>query len=350
MKLICLIGNDPLQVLMPLQLTRLFDGAYLIVNEETDGLAQRILTFLEREDDEEDPPWKEAVQIIHIGKEAEYYSARETISDIIAKEYCRNEEVAFNYSGKNSPVKFAMIHTANHFLAPNIVVNSASHRIELFSKSWDRKTISREFLPWHPLKATVSEMLGLSGLCWERIFSRGFKGINFERKIFSDFSAAKINGLFDDVEHNLLFTWNQEGQKNEIDIVALRRGVLCFISLKSGKNVQKAAGFKREYKKMLTRYPEKIAGMPCLHVLISKATLYKKRFYKMLANGILAVDDVRTDEQAALALEMISYAADLISKTGRSLPYDFYHRFINRQFSKWGTENAKMKRKTKVSG
>ncbi len=347
MKLICLLGNDPLQVLMPLQLTRLFDGAYLIVNERSVCLARQILAFLEANDtDSEGTPWQEAIHFVRIEKDADYQSVRGVISGIVAREYCRNEEVAFNYySGYNRQAKLAMNHTANYFLAPLMVVDPHTHMLCLLSKSWDRQTIYREHLPWIPLKSAVSKMLDLEGITWERTFPAGSKGINYERKIFAEFTAAKDRGEFDDVERNLLFTWNQAGKTNEIDIVALRSGVICFISVKSGRNMKKAWNFAREYKKMITRYPKQITGIPCLHVLICKTSFGKQRFERMLADGILAIDDVRTDEQTSLTVDMTAYAADLIAKTGHPLPCDFYHRYINKQYGKWGNIIGRMRGK-----
>ena len=58
----------------------------------------------------------------------------------------------------------------------------------------------------------------------------------------------------------------------------------------------------------------------------------------MINKGILAIDDVRTKEQTSLAMNMVSFALDFISQTGRPLPYDFYQRYVDKQFGLWGNE------------
>lgn len=344
MKLICLLGNDPLQVLMPLQLTRLFDGAYIICDEYTEKYALRILDFLEENDDGDGPLWRESIEIVKIRNGTAYYEARQAIGDILVKEYCRNEEVAFNYhSVENSSVKFAAIHTANYYLAPVIIVNSFDHRMHLRYRSWNRKIVFRENLPWVPLKTTVSRVLKLSGVSYEQTNPKGGLGFGYERKIFSDFMNAKETGLYDDVERNLILTREETGQKKEIDIIVMKNGVLGFISLKSGKNMRKASAFRQEFKNILTEYPWYLSGTPCLRVLICKTDFGKYRFNQMINKGILAIDDVSTEVQASLAMNMVSFALDLIAKTGRPLPYDFYQRYVNKQFGLWGNEIGKMK-------
>ena len=344
MKLICLLGNDPLQVLMPLQLTGVFDGAYIIADEYTEKYALRILDFLEENDDRDGPSWRESVEIVKIKNGMGYYEARQVIADILAKEYCRNEEVAYNYhSVENSSVKFAAIHTANYYLAPVIIVNSFTHRMHLRYKSWDRKKIFRENLPWIPLKTTVSSVLKLSGISYERSNPKGGIGFGYERKMFGDFVNAKESGLFDDVERNLILTRYETGQKKEIDIIVMKNGVLGFISLKSGINMRKKNVFGQEFKSILTEYPWYLSGTPCLRVLICKTDFDKYRFNKMINKGILAIDDVRTEEQTSLAMNMVAFALDFISKTGRPLPHDFYQRYVNKQFGLWSNEIGKMR-------
>ena len=328
---------------MPLQLTRLFDGAYIIADEHREKTASRILAFLEENDDGDGPSWRESIEIVNIRNGMGYYEARQVISDILAKEYCRNEEIAFNYhSVKDSPVKFAAIHTANHYLAPVIIVNSFDRRLYLRYKSWDRKNVFRENLPWVPLKTTVPRVLKLSGISFEQADPRGGTGFGYERKIFGRFLNARSSGLYDDVVRNLVLTREETGQKKEIDIIVMKDGVLGFISLKSGKNMRKASVFRHEYKNILTEYPCYLSGTPCLRVLICKTEFSEYRCNKMMNSGILAVDDVSTEEQTSLAVEMVTFALDFISKTGRTLPYDFYQRYVNKKFGLLGNEIGRM--------
>lgn len=329
---------------MPLQLTNLFDGAYIIVDEYTEKYALRILEFLEENDDEYGPLWRESIEIVRIMNGTDYHEARQTITDILAKEYCRNEEVAFNYrSVKNSSVKFAAIHTANYFLASVVTVNSFDHWISLRYKSWDRKNVFNENLPWIPIKTTVSSVLKLSGISYERTNPKGGTGFGYERKIFGNFISAKEAGLYDDVERNLVLKKEETGQKKEIDIIVMKNGILGFISLKSGKNIRKSSAFRQEIKNILTYYPWYLSGAPCLRVLISKTRFGAYRCNKMINRDILAIEDVSTEEQTSLAMSMVSFALESISQTGRPLPSDFYQRYINNQFGLWGNEIGRMR-------
>ena len=148
------------------------------------------------------------------------------------------------------------------------------------------------------------------------------------------------------MERNLVLTRPETGQKKEIDIIVMKNGVLGFVSLKSGKNMRKSRIFKQEYKTILTDYPWYLSGTPCLRALICKTGFDEHRCRKMVNNGILAIDGVDSEEQTALAINMIAYGLDFTAKTGRPLPWDFYHRYINRQFGLWGNEIGRMRNRT----
>ena len=60
-------------------------------------------------------------------------------------------------------------------------------------------------------------------------------------------------------------------------------------------------------------------------------------------NGIQTIDNVNTKVQISLALKMVAFALDFISKTDRPLPYGFYQRYVNRQFGLWDNEIGRMR-------
>lgn len=346
MKLISLIGEDPLTVLLPLtQLTNLIDGAYFLTTESSYPMAKRIKDWLFCLDDDENQGWDQSIDIVVFDKQTGYPEIYNRIREIMYQEYRCNEEVAFVYHGGNKMMMRAAGHASREMLAPLLIVDTGKFRMRLSFLAWDRKTTAQYNLPCAPMQLPLNSLLQLYGLKFRQdIMKNAASGFRYERKIGEAFETAKINGDFSDVERNLVFTWDAaEEKKNEIDIVILRKGVIGFISIKSGKNVRKAACFKKEYKKLLQQYPDSLAGKPCLKMLISKEKIASGRFIKMMANEIIAIDDVWADSQLQLAVDLAAAGCDLIAKTGRPLPFDFYHRFINKQFGKWGNEIGRIR-------
>ncbi len=62
-----------------------------------------------------------------------------------------------------------------------------------------------------------------------------------------------------------------------------------------------------------------------------------------MSNEIIAIDNVWADYQLELAVDLAAAGCDQIAETGRPLPFDFYYRFINKQYGKWGNEIGRMR-------
>lgn len=349
MKLISLIGNDPLKVLLPLtQLTNMIDGAYFLVTEANYSMARRLQDWIFfTEYDPEDPGRPPSTEIIVFTAEASYAEIFNKIREIMDLEYRGNEEVAFNYDGGSRLMQRVARFAAKEMLAPQLCVDTRLFKMRLSCMSWDHKTFVNHNLPCTPPQFSLQSLLRLYGLRFtQNIQKNSSAGFRYERKIYDAFLAAKEAGIFSDVERNLVFTWDAAAtKKNEIDIVVLRNGVIGFISIKSGRGLRRPATFSAEYKKMIQRYPDSIAGKPCLKMLICKEEIASDRFIKMIANEIAAIDDVQTDSQLQLAVDLAAAGCGHIAKTGHPLPFDFYHRFINKQFGKWGNEIGKMRKR-----
>ncbi len=340
MKLISLIGKDPLNILLPLtQLTNLIDGAYFLTTEAYYSMAERIKAWLLQWDrDVESPGWDQSIDIVVFEKQTGYQEIYSRIREIMDQEYRRNEEVAFINQGGNKTMQHAASFASREMLAPLLTVDTRLFRMQLSFLSWDRKAAARYDLPCVPMQLSLQTLLQLYGLNFtQNIPKNTTSGFRYEQKIYEAFADAKNNGKFTDVERNLIFTWNEASErKNEIDIVVMRKGVIGFISIKGGRSIRNADCFVREYKKIIQQYPDTLAGKPCLKMLICKEKIQSGRFIRMLANEIVAIDNVWADSQLQLAVELAAAGCDHIAKTGRPLPFDFYHRFISKQYGKWG--------------
>ena len=154
MKLISLIGNDPLKVLLPLtQLTNLIDGAYFLVTEANLPMAKRLLDYLVQTDhDEEGPRWDQSISIIVFSKQTSYSEICSTIREITDREFSHNEEVAFNKDGGNILMKRAAGFSSRIVLAPLLHVDTRRSQMWLSYLSWDHKSIVNDELPCTPMQ------------------------------------------------------------------------------------------------------------------------------------------------------------------------------------------------------
>ncbi len=150
-----------------------------------------------------------------------------------------------------------------------------------------------------PSSMTIDNMLSSEGI----IRCSGYcdsdePGKKYEQWIYYGFKSQWKKGNFEEVKRNQLLALPSRSRNNdlpktrEIDIIFRRKGILGFVSVKSGMGFVSNSRYSEEKRIILDTYPEYLAGKPCLRVLIYRYGLSKVRITRMINNSVLIIDHI----------------------------------------------------------
>lgn len=323
MKLLCIIGSSVQKVLLPLlQFRDRFSSALFITPKRELETVKYIRSFIESKDG-----YQCSTHLEVISNAPDYDSFYETISGILWDSFLKNEQTVLNISGGTSYMILAAVHAAKAMRTPVIYVDSNRQNIQTIE--WQNNE-PEEYITTQHFDLRGCEVKDVLALCDFKpsrlIVDETRPGIQYERWIYKEFQKAKEEGTFHSIDRNMLLTWNTKGEKNEIDILFLRKHIIGFISVKSGKCIQN----KKTSKELKNIYPQWLLRYPCLRVLLSRYPV-KNEQKKILSDaGVLVFDNILVESDIRDAIDMISAEADQLTDRGWYSSEDFIELLMGR--------------------
>ena len=184
---------------------------------------------------------------------------------------------------------------------------------------------------------TINDMLLSEGIAGRNGYCESSEpGKKYEQWIYYGFKSQFQKGNFDEVKRNQYLEFPIYGSNDdltvtrEIDVLFRRKGILGFVSIKTGRGFVKNGSYREEKRIILDTYPEYLAGKPCLRVLIYKYGISRTRFKRMIKNSVLIVDNIAVKTDFPEMFEMVFDAVDYLAETGDQLPADYYNRCVNK--------------------
>ena len=330
MRIISIVGSSLQKALLPLiQNKDLYSSVVFIVPKGEGETAEYIRHYLSQSEEKTKSGHNYAVQFIDIFRNDSYDDFYEVINDLLWKSFEENIPSIVNISGGTASMILAAVQSARDMRVPVMYVDSAKLNIQTIN--WLEDGIHTD-IQKTAVTFPANSVYDLMALCnfypSYLLTDETLPGIQYEREVFEQFETAKNNGVFDDVDRNIILTWNKDNnQKNEIDIVFLRNQIIGFISVKSGKGMTNDVFFKQASRQVQNVYPQWLLKLPCLRVLICKYPVGIERKKQLFNNHVLLLDNIQSEQDINQAIDIIVKAADKISESRQHPGYSFYEQF-----------------------
>ena len=293
MKIISIIGSSVQKTLLPLLQFRVkVDSAVFIVQKCEYDTYFYAKSFIDEK--KQETGWNFSYWMKSVANAPDYDSFYESVEDILMDSFSRGEETAVNISGGNAHMILAAVQAAKAMRVPVMYVDS--NKLDIQTVRWRQEVpgvdISTEHFNMNGIE--VKDVLALCNFRPAHLNpDENLPGIQYERLIYREFLDARDAGLFDSIDRNIILTWNPGKKgKNEIDIVFLRKGLIGFVSVKSGSGVQTPSIIKKTSKELRKTYPQWLLRRPCLRVLISRYPVSEDQKKVLSSEDVMVFDNV----------------------------------------------------------